>query len=115
MPKISHILKEEATVEVDLGDGETLNIVFRPGVVTPEAHDATMDLVDQQRQPAAVAKSLAATLVKWDLLTDDGDPYPIDEKSLRSLPFGFLGKVFFALQDSLSPNEEKSSKSGGSF
>lgn len=112
MPKLSNLLAETTTIKVADLD---LTITYRPSSITPETHDATMDLLNDQRQPAAAAKSLAKTLVSWDLLDDKDKPYPITEEALRRLPVRILYKVFGAIQEDLSPNEQKSKASGGSF
>jgi len=112
MPKLSNLLAETVTIKVPDLD---MTITYRPGNVTPEAHDATMELLDGKRQPAAAAKSLAASLVSWDLVGDDDKPYPITEKALRKLPVHILFRVFGAIQEDLNPNEQKSKASGGSF
>lgn len=112
MPKLSNLLAESVTIKVPDLD---MTITYRPGSVTPESHDATMELLDRKREPAAVAKSLAASLVSWDLTGDDDEPYPITEKALRKLPARFLFEVFGAIQGDLNPNAKKSKASGGSF
>lgn len=112
MPKISSLLAETVTIPVpDLG----LTVTYRPGLLTPEMHDKTIDWLAEKRQPAAAARNLAVTLVSWDLTDDDGKPYPTDEKALRKLPVRIIFDVFSAIQDDLNPNVEKSKASAGSF
>lgn len=115
MAKISHLLKNTRPLAIDLGEGETLNVVYRPGVLTPARHDEAIDLVEKQRVGAALAKSLALSLVSWDLADEDDAPCAIDEGSLRELPVRFLDMVFSAIQDDNVPNEKKSKQSAGSF
>jgi hypothetical protein len=115
MPKLAQLLKDRRTLKISLGEGETLVVTYRPGAITPATHDVTMDLVEQQRQPAALAKSLALVIIDWDLIGDDDQPYPVTEEALRALPMSFLSDVFQAIQEDLSPNAAKSEGSGGSF
>lgn len=115
MAKISHILKGQRPLTVDLGDGETLNLTYRTGAITPANHDFTIDLVNEQRIGAALAKSLSLSLLSWDLTDDDGAAYSVTEDTLRQLPVRFLDQVFSAIQDDLVPNERKPKTSGGSF
>jgi hypothetical protein len=115
MAKISHLLKDKRPLAIDLGEGETLNVVYRPGVLTPARHDEAIDLVEQQRVGAALAKSLSLSLVSWDLTGEEGEPYPVDEDTLRELPVRFLDMVFSAIQDDNVPNGKKSKQSAGSF
>lgn len=115
MPKLAQILRDQRAVQVDLGDGETLNVTYRPGAVTPAQHDATIDLVERGRGPAALARSLADSLLTWDLTDDNDAPYPLDEAHLRELPSGFLRKIFDAIQSDLGPNQKRSGESAGSF
>lgn len=115
MAKIAHLLKDRRSLPVDLGEGETLNVVYRPGAVTPTSHDETIELVGQQRVGAALAQSLATTIVSWDLVGDNNTPIKPDVETLRDLPVRFLDMVLSAIQADIVPNAPKPKGSGGSF
>ena len=112
MPKISNLLAETVTIQIP--DMER-TVTYRPGTLTPEMHDATIEWLAENRQHAAAKKNLAATLESWDLIGDVDKPYSITEKALRKLPVHILFKVFSAIQEDLNPNESKSKTSAGSF
>lgn len=115
MAKIAHLLNDKRPLAIDLGEGETLNLVYRPGALTPASHDEAIDLVGQQRVGAALAKSLSRSIISWDLADESGAPYATSEDALRTLPVRFLDMVFSAIQEDNVPNERKPKQSGGSF
>lgn len=115
MAKIAHLLNDKRPLAIDLGEGETLNLVYRPGALTPVSHDEALNLVGQQRVGAALAKSLSLSVSSWDLVDDDGTLCATDEETLRTLPVRFLDMIFSAIQEDNVPNERKPKQSGGSF
>lgn len=113
MPKLATIMADRRTVPVDLGDGETLTVTYRPSGVTPETEEQFLGSVDQQRVGGGLAKFLAPILVGWDLTGEDEKPYPTTEKALRKLPLTFLNKVVTAITADMRPNPQNAATSTG--
>lgn len=112
MPKLAQILAETAILAVEKYD---LTVTYRPGATTPEEQDRALELAENSREGAAMAKALSTLLVEWDLYDDEGEVYPVTEEALRQLPNQFLADVFRSVLETQRPNATKSAKSGGSF
>jgi hypothetical protein len=85
-------------------DADTLNLVYRPGSVTPDLIDAVAQ--PEERQP--VVKFLLATVQTWDLLDDDDKPLPVTEQLLAELPLLFLRALQTAILEDLQVPKAKS-------
>lgn len=113
MPKLANILNNKRTVPVELGDGETVNVTYKPAGVTPETEEQFLTSVDNQRGGGGMAKFLSQTVVEWDLTGDDEKMYPVTEKALRKLPLPFLSKVITAITGDMRPNPQNAATSNG--
>jgi hypothetical protein len=85
-------------------DADTLNLVYRPGSVTP-------DLVEAVAQPEVkqpVVTFLLATVQSWDLLDDADKPLPVTEGLLSELPMLFLRAVQTAILEDLQVPKARS-------
>lgn len=109
--KLSQLITNKRKLAINIDD-ETLNVVYRPGAVTPEAQDAFMDDVTEQRLGRALALFLPKILIDWDLEGDEG-VYPLDPESLMVLPTPFLNTIFTALVADAGPNATKPAASEG--
>lgn len=113
--KLSQLLRDERSVTLDV-DGESLPITYRPSGITPETEEAFLGGTERNRSGGAMASLLSDVLVSWGLEGEDGEPYPIDEDSLRRLPIPFLGDVLGAIFEDMRPNARKRAPSvGGSL
>ena len=103
--KLSKVLGATRTVSIDLG-GESLEVTFRPGAVTPASlarATAALDNADDERtsQLAAIdlmVQFLGDVLVAWNLTDDDGAELPTTRETLQLLPIEALARVFAAIQ-----------------
>lgn len=112
--RIANLNADTATATLQVGD-ETLNIVYRPGGLTPEVEDQIHALAQEQRGSASLVVLLRDILISWDLLGNDGQPLPTDEATLRTLPSLFLGQVAQAISESMSPNRRSAGPSGAGW
>ncbi len=80
-------------------DGESVTIVYRPGVITPANSD------DFNRQ--AVVEQLEGLLVSWDIVDDKGKPLPVTKELLDTLPARFLAHLSGAIVGDLRPNVKR--------
>lgn len=92
-------------VRISFGE-EVLEVEYRPDAVTPRM----VIQVDEAKKPAAqmraVVEALNRILVSWDLIGEDGKPYPITKESLMDLPLSFLAQVFRAVTEDMSVGKE---------
>jgi hypothetical protein len=103
--KLSKVLGATRTVSIDLG-GETLDVTFRPGAVTPaslaRATAAFNENTDERSSQLAaidlMVQFLGDVLVSWNLTDDDGAELPTSRDTLQLLPIEALARVFAAIQ-----------------
>jgi len=108
--RIGKLSANTATVAVEI-DGETLNVVYRPSGLTPETEDRLQEMVKEQRGGASLIVLLREILVSWDLLDDNDQPLPVDERTLRGLPITLLSRVAEAISDDMRPNPQSGGRS----
>jgi len=113
MANIKSIEKRTRTIPVDLGDGDTLKVEYRPSAYTPEFEMKVQGGIDAKDRDA-LGKMLVDILLDWDLYEDEAQKVkvPITVERLRSLPMLVLGPVLEAIGEDLSPNRKSAVPSG---
>jgi hypothetical protein len=113
MANIKAIAKRTRTVPVDLGDGDTLNVVYRPSAYTPEFEMKTQAAIDAKDRDA-LGKMLVDIVIEWDLYEDEAQKVkvPITVERLRTLPMIILAPVMESVGGDLSPNRRSAVASG---
>lgn len=98
--------------EVDLPfAGESLHVVWRPYVYTPELEEQ-LARVEQERSPGrAYAEALSRLIISWDYLDEKGKPVKTDMDTLAKEPSRFLSQVMQGLAASLRPPAPSSTNS----
>ena len=91
-------------------DGQEVHLEFRPlsEVVQGQLRKTITDPPDE----TALRHFLAAVLVSWDVIGEDGNPYPVDAESLIPFPYDFLMAATMAVQEAIRPNLESAATSG---
>jgi hypothetical protein len=90
---IAQLIEDIEPVEVKFR-GETVNVKYRPSVITPALFAAiNADTYDKD----AIVDVLAQALVGWDLEGDNKLIVPTSEASLMTLPTKFLRAVYRAV------------------
>lgn len=107
--RLSELRANVRTVAIPV-DGDVLNVTYRPSGITPEVEDRLDEATSKQRIGESLMTLLAAALVSWDLLGDDGKPLPVTVETMRVLPLSFLAKLVQAVTADMRPN----APSGGS-
>jgi hypothetical protein len=103
MPTIGHLTREKrVAVPIDLGDGDTLNVVFDANKITPAWVQKTQDA-----DVMAVARALADVLFEWDVTDEQGQPYPPTVENLAALSYPVETKIAMRLIEASSPSSEE--------
>lgn len=99
MIRVSDLAKDRKTVEVAIDETGDLVVkaTIRPSAYTLELAEQLKEAREQQGWLHEVHAMLAAMLVAWDLVDDEGTMYPIDLAHLKKLPAAFLVNVLDAL------------------
>ena len=100
--RLSELTARQANLAVDVGGGETLNVVFRPGAITPE-----VAVIDETTNIDRVYGFFRQVIVSWDLVDDDGVPLPMVDASLARVPLVVLAEVMQAAIMAARPNPRK--------
>lgn len=109
--RIANLGTDTRTVELSI-DNEVLRVVYRPSGVTPVTEDRLRAMAADQRGGASLVVLLADVLVSWDLLDNDGTPYPITAESLSCLPTLFLARLTDAIKQDVIPKAPSAAGSG---
>jgi hypothetical protein len=92
--RLSKVLEKRATVAIDMGDGESLNVTYRPNSITPEL----IDRAGTQETSAALVVSITSGLVEaWDLTDEHDKTIPVTAQEIAKLPINFLNSVISAV------------------
>lgn len=104
--RLSQIKGETRTVRIDFGDEGDLNITFRPGGITPAREEELQVEEAEGRGLRALIGLLCEVIVEWDLLDENGAPFPLDVEALmQSIPADLFQQVFLAIGEAAAPGE----------
>lgn len=108
---LSELMQDKRSCEVKIGD-ETAQVVYRPSAYTPIVEDALQTAIEGRRPGTGMAEYLAAIIISWEVIGDDGEEVPITKESLSSLPSRFLSEVSAAITDDVRAGGEERKNSG---
>lgn len=112
---LTDLMQDERTFTLTYLD-EELEVTYRPSGYTPEVEDRFQSKIEANRSSNSFAEFLAGILVKWNLESEDGSPYPTDVSALRKLPSRFLSRVVSEITtDMQSEMEERKNSGAGSL
>jgi hypothetical protein len=97
---------------VDLGDGETLNIVFDRNAITPAWIDHAQRQAEDEQNAYALAEALASVIHSWDLFEDDTvTPVPASRDEIGALSFDTVSALVRVLVQASSPSRAEGNAS----
>lgn len=102
---LSKVKAKEAEASV-LWDGETVDLGYKPGEVTPSLLEAVQTAA-QAGDLEVIGTLLEPVLAWWDVLDDDGKRLPTDRDTIKIMPLGFLLEVLDKVQEAMRPPERK--------
>ncbi len=100
--KLSDLTRQTKTIEVEVGASEPLEVEYRIQAYTPEIESEIANA--DQRPAGTLARILSKLVVRWSLVDDNGDMYPLDEKSAAKLPLSLMLAVFAKIAEDMRPN-----------
>jgi len=100
--KLSDLTKQTRTIQVDIGASEPLEVEYRVQAYTPEVESEIANA--DQRPAGTLARILSKLVVRWSLVDDYGEMYPLDEKSTAKLPLSLMLAVFTKIAEDMRPN-----------
>lgn len=104
--RLSDLTKQTRVIHVDVGASELLEVEYRVQAYTPEleAEIASADKGAEQRPVRTLSRILSMLVVRWSLVDDRGDMYPLDEQHTSKLPLQLMLAVFTAIAEDMRPN-----------
>lgn len=95
--KLVDLKRDQRTIEIPIGIGddaeETLTVTYKPSEYSSKT-EAELNTILQGDVKSLMGTTFVQRLVlSWDLIGDDGEPYPITLDSLAELPSTFIGDV----------------------
>ena len=91
-------------------DGQEVHLEFRP--LSEVVQTKLRETITEPPDETALRHFLAAVLVSWDVLSDDGTPYPTTAEALIPFPYDFLMAATMAVQEAIRPNLDSAGTSG---
>lgn len=73
---------------VDFGNGNTLNVVYDPIVITSNM------MLDLRNNSDELTKILSELIVRWDLTDNSGAPFDPTPENLANTPLLVVNKIF---------------------
>lgn len=102
----------EATA--DLGGGDTITFQFDRNRITPAwVEEATRR--DEDRDPLALARTLAEMVAEWDVTNDDGTVFAPTVENLATFPFDILSKLVTRMVEAAAPSEAEGKASAEAY
>lgn len=100
MADIGHLNRPKAkSLAIDLGEGDTINIVFNVNAITP----ALLEL--------AIKDALPQTIMEWDV-TKDGQPFPPTPENVASLSYPIQHALVAEIVAAAKPSDAEGNASG---
>lgn len=100
---------KKATVTIDFGDGDTLNITYNPNALTTDAESERRERLNEKGEPFLIVLTdiLPGIITDWDYLDDDTKkPLPITTELLRSeLSGNLVVAIWNAIASDVSPGK----------
>lgn len=93
--------------------GESLEIVYRPHVWTPEWEEL-LSGDDGEKGSDSLALALEELIVSWDVLDENDEPMEIKADNLVVLPSPFLLFCMKEIWDDMTPGEVRRRSGSGS-
>lgn len=100
--KLSDLTEQTRVIQVDIGASEPLEVEYRIQAYTPEIESEIANV--DQRPAGTLARILSKLVVRWSLVDDYGEMYPLDEKSTAKLPLSLMLAVFTKIAEDTRPN-----------
>lgn len=111
MPTLSGFINDRRALDVKYHD-QVLKVVYRPSAYNQEWAKRVGAAADKEDVTAieSMADSLAAALMGWDIVDDDGAPVAPTAAVLCELGIGWMSAIDAAITDDLLPNRQRPSR-----
>lgn len=98
---LNHLKNDKRTITVDYF-GDSVNIVYRPSVLTPAAEAKIRD-ENESGDNKVFLQTLCDLFVEWDVLDEKNEPLPIVPDIMNELPTSFLTHLLQGCREDMIP------------
>lgn len=102
--KLSDLAAKQRHLTVDLGDGMSVTVSYKPHALTLADEQELMEAQGTATATHLIAERLCRVLTIWDVMDDDDTPLPITPEVMGTLPGKFLADILTAIREDQSPN-----------
>jgi hypothetical protein len=107
VPSRSHLTRPKPrNAQVDLGDGDVLNITFDANKITP-AWLREAKVRDDEQDSYSLPKALADVLLGWDVTEDDGSAFPPIAENIGQFSYPVQSELLTSILTAAVPASEE--------
>jgi hypothetical protein len=97
---LSKLRDRKADLEIDLGEGDSINLIYHPNKITP----GYLDDVSKKSELMTLAETVAEFIFDWDIESEPGVKLPVDVQGAAQLGIQLLNLIITSVaQDMRSP------------
>ena len=113
MIKLSELKAEVKKTEIIFDGLGSLNVSYRPGVVTTEFIDQHFNQQHDELDPDAHNAAFVEAVESWDLMENDEHAVEIKIERLRTVPLKITNAIMTHILEEMTPDESQKKRSGG--
>lgn len=107
----SHLTRPKPRqVVIDLGDGDTISVVFNSNKITP-AWMRDAEQRDNDRDSLSLPKALAEVILSWDVTEDDGSEFPPTAENIAVLSYPAQSELLTSILGAAVPSSAEGNAS----
>lgn len=109
---LAKVRERTKELDVDLGDGDTVHIVYRPGVYTVD-FESELKAGQAEGDRSVITLAICKVIADWDVYEDDAQKrkLALEPDAVKALPMVVMVPMFEAINEDMRPKR----KTGGSF
>jgi len=110
--RLSDIVAKVAVIDVEIA-GESIRVEYKPNSITLRRSNELQRLIESMDDNPDIdigretAHMFCDLVSGWDIVTDDGQQYPINIESLQDFPANILMQILESVQEDVSANGKK--------
>jgi hydrogenase maturation factor len=96
---LNQLRERKATTTLDLGDGLSIQLVYKPNEITP----GYLDSVSKETDLMALARVVARIISSWDITDDDGVAMSVTDETAAQLGIQLLNEIITTVASDMRP------------
>lgn len=96
---LNQLRERKATTTLDLGDGLSIQLVYKPNEITP----GYLDSVSKETDLMALARVVSRIVASWDITDDAGVAMPVSDDTAAQLGIQLLNEIITIVASDMRP------------